>query len=58
MKYGGKVKKMKEGGDVFDKSLDELKKMSPKERRQFERQRAYNQGIKKSQKKSFLLINN
>lgn len=44
------MKKYNEGGDVFDVSLEDLKKMSPKERRQFERQRAYNQGIKNAKK--------
>lgn len=44
------MKKYEKGGDVFEVSLEELKKMSPKERQQFERQRAYNQGLKNAKK--------
>ena len=50
MKCGGKVKKYEKGGEVFNKTLGELKKMSPKERRQFERARAYNEGLKNAEK--------
>ena len=44
------MKKYENGGEVFNKTSEELKKMSPKERRQFERQRAYNEGIKNAEK--------
>ena len=44
------MKKYEGGGNVFNKTSEELKQMSPKERQQFERQRAYNEGIKNAEK--------
>ena len=44
------MKKYEGGGNVFNKTSEELKKMSPKERQQFERQRAYNEGLKNAEK--------
>ena len=44
------MKKYEGGGNVFNKTSEELKQMSPKERRQFERQRAYNEGLKNAEK--------
>ena len=44
------MKKYEGGGNVFNKTSEELKQMSPKERQQFERQRAYNEGLKNAEK--------